>query len=61
VFKLTPPAAGQQSWTETVLHSFGAGDGQNPSSAPLKRGKVLYGVTDLGGSGGKGAVYSITP
>jgi uncharacterized repeat protein (TIGR03803 family) len=61
VFKVTPPVAGQTGWTETVLHSFAGSDGQNPSSAPLKRGKVLYGVTDLGGSGGKGAAYSVTP
>jgi uncharacterized repeat protein (TIGR03803 family) len=60
VFKVTPPAAGQTGWTETVLHSFTGSDGQNPTSAPLKRGKVLYGVADLGGGGGKGTVYSAT-
>jgi hypothetical protein len=61
LFKVVPPGAGQTTWTETVLHSFGAGDGQSPSSAPLKRGKVVYGVTDLGGSQGKGTVYTLTP
>jgi len=61
VFKVTPPAVGETNWSETVLHSFGTGDGQSPSSAPLKRGKSLFGVTDLGGSGGKGAAYTLTP
>ena len=61
VFKVTPPAAGQTDWTETVLHSFTGSDGQSPSSAPLKRAKVLYGVTDLGGTGAKGTAYTLTP
>ncbi len=32
LFKVTPPESGQTAWTETVLHSFGTGDGQSPSS-----------------------------
>jgi hypothetical protein len=30
VFKLTPPAAGQTAWTETVLVSFNGTNGQYP-------------------------------
>jgi uncharacterized repeat protein (TIGR03803 family) len=60
VFQLTPPV-GDGAWTETVLHSFGAGDGQSPSAAPLVRGKMLYGTTTLGGAGGDGAVYVLKP
>jgi uncharacterized repeat protein (TIGR03803 family) len=30
VFKLTPPAPGQNTWTETVLHSFTGSDGAFP-------------------------------
>ncbi len=60
LFQITPPAGGG-TWSETVLHSFGAGDGQSPSAAPLKRGKMLYGTTTLGGAGGDGAVYVLKP
>ena len=60
LFQITPPVGGG-TWTETVLHSFGAGDGQSPSAAPLKRGKMLYGTTTLGGAGGDGAVYVLKP
>jgi uncharacterized repeat protein (TIGR03803 family) len=61
LFQVTPPAGGGTAWTETVLHSFGAGDGQSPSAAPLVRGKMLYGSTTLGGAGGDGAVYVLKP
>jgi uncharacterized repeat protein (TIGR03803 family) len=61
VFRLDPPAAGQSSWTETVLHSFGPGDGQAPLAAPLKLGKSLYGTTELGGANGEGAVFQLKP
>jgi hypothetical protein len=57
LFKVAPPASGQTAWTETVLHSFGTGDGQGPSAAPLKRGRMLYGTADRGGANGDGAVY----
>jgi uncharacterized repeat protein (TIGR03803 family) len=60
VFQLAPPV-GDGAWTETVLHSFGAGDGQSPSAPPLVRGKMLYGSTTLGGAGGDGAVYVLKP
>ena len=35
VFKLTPPAAGETRWTETVLYAFtGGADGGNPAGRP---------------------------
>lgn len=61
VFKLEPPASGSGAWAETVLHSFGPGDGENPGYAPLKRGKMLYGTTSLGGASGGGTVFSFKP
>lgn len=61
VFKLEPPVSGSGPWTETVLHSFGPGDGQNPDTAPLKRGSVLYGTTELGGANASGTVFKLRP
>jgi uncharacterized repeat protein (TIGR03803 family) len=67
VFKLTPPAKGGKSWTETVLYSFlGKSDGGNPE-AGLLRGSdgTLYGTTYLGGSqdglSGFGTVFKLAP
>jgi uncharacterized repeat protein (TIGR03803 family) len=58
VFKLTP------SGTETVLHSFAGGsiDGANPE-AGLTQGSDgnFYGATYLGGAGGLGTVFKLTP
>lgn len=60
MFKLTPPAAGQTAWTETVLYSFigGTTDGANPF-ADLIAGEegALYGITLAGGSSGYGTVF----
>ncbi len=46
VFELSPPAAGQSSWTEAVMHDFQSTDGANPSAGVIlgPRG-VLYGTT----------------
>ncbi len=51
------------TWTETVLYNFpGGSDGSNPHSGLVIDGNgVLYGTTVLGGSHGKGVVYSLTP
>jgi len=48
---------------ETVLHLFGAKDGQNPFRSPLLLDDdgTLYGVTYLGGANGHGTVFSIKP
>lgn len=77
VFKLSPPAAGQTAWTETVLHTFTGvnGDGALPYSGGLvmdERG-TLYGTTLEGGNTtlalcanqapfpGCGTVFALTP
>jgi uncharacterized repeat protein (TIGR03803 family) len=69
VFKLTPPAQGQTTWTERVLYSFegGPSDGNAPEATLIadKEG-ALYGATIGGGSGcsqmgGCGTVFKLTP
>lgn len=73
VFELTPTGSG--SWTETVLHNFGAsGDGTYPGegSLLLDTSGNLYGTTFEGGTGacidynegpviGCGTVFELTP
>ena len=63
VFKLTPPAASGDAWTETVLYSFkGGSDGINPASGLVFNTKgALFGTTSLGGSSDFGIVFSLTP
>ena len=65
VFKLTPPAKGQTTWTETVLYRFqGGSDGLNPQKAAMIADKqgALYSTTVVGGSGGnRGTVFKLTP
>jgi hypothetical protein len=73
VFKLTPPAPGQTTWTKTTLHSFmGGTDGAIPQ-ARLRFDPygALYGTTFQGGTGtctdtllnviGCGVVFKLTP
>ena len=63
VFKLSPPAAGQTNWTETILYGFmGGSDGRYPYSG-LVRGaaKNLFGTTSEGGAQGWGTVFEVTP
>ena len=46
----------------TVIHDFNGADGQNPEAGiALGKGGTLYGTTALGGSGGGGVVFSVTP
>ncbi len=68
VFKLTPPAAGQTTWSKTVLYSFQGGtDGANPTaSLILDTTSALYGTTSGGGGCpteflGCGTVFKLTP
>lgn len=51
VFSLTPPRSGSGSWTQVVIHSFGAaGDGISPLGGLVaERGGVLFGTTQSGG------------
>jgi uncharacterized repeat protein (TIGR03803 family) len=66
-FKLTPPAAPGQAWTETVLHAFeggftSGGDGGAPIGGVILDGAgALYGTTDRGGAHGNGTVFKLTP
>jgi uncharacterized repeat protein (TIGR03803 family) len=66
-FRLDPPAAGQTSWTGTILHSFsGTPDGALPLGSVLvgRRGE-LFGTTAVGGTGhgydGSGTVWRLHP
>ncbi len=65
VFKLTPPAAGQTKWTETVLHAFKGldqGDGDEPQTGLLAdKAGALYGATFFGGTANNGTFYRLTP
>ncbi len=65
VFELIPNPNG--SWKEKVLHRFGGGDGEAPSSLIFDRSGNLYttatngGFPALCGGGGCGAVLQLTP
>lgn len=77
VFQLTPPATAGGAWTETVIYSFTAlnGDGAYPvAGVVLGKGGVLYGTTTYGGAAtsgspcifsgttpGCGTVFKLTP
>jgi uncharacterized repeat protein (TIGR03803 family) len=50
VFKLTRNK--DESWTESVLHSFDYADGSNPSAGVIFDAGNLYGTTYNGGDGG---------
>jgi len=56
VFEVAP------NGTETVLHSFGGGDGANPADGLLKDGAGnFYGSTVAGGTEGYGTVFQLAP
>ena len=67
IFKLTPPAEGSTSWTETVLYSFqGTSDGGTPLAGLVLGGDgALYGTAEVGGlkagTKGFGTVFKLTP
>ncbi len=60
VFEL---AKGTNSYTETILHSFGSGtDGQNPRAGLIMDANGnLYGTTSNGGTAGYGTVFELAP
>jgi uncharacterized repeat protein (TIGR03803 family) len=62
-FELTPPAIQAGAWTETVLHSFTAGEDGAEPMAGLTRGKFgrLWGTTIAGGKNYFGTVFKIHP
>ncbi len=60
VFRLTPTSSG--FWKETVLHSFGAGDGESPvAKLVFDSAGNLYGTTLGGGTSSDGTVFEVTP
>jgi uncharacterized repeat protein (TIGR03803 family) len=60
VFELSPQAGG--GWTETVLHNFKAGDGQQPTGSLIfDNAGNLYGTTGQGGAFGEGVVFKLSP
>ncbi|MGO9484998.1 MAG: choice-of-anchor tandem repeat GloVer-containing protein [Rhodomicrobium sp.] len=64
VFKLTPPASGTGSWTETVLYSFmgGTTDGRCPvGNLVMDAQGALYGAVQMGGPLGQGYIFKLTP
>jgi uncharacterized repeat protein (TIGR03803 family) len=53
VFKLTPPAAGQTAWTETVLVNFSGANGIYSDAGLIINAKgALFGTTYSGGGAG---------
>jgi uncharacterized repeat protein (TIGR03803 family) len=59
VFKLTHGSSG---WTESVVHDFGrAPDGAIPYYGLVRHAGKLYSTTSIGGVGGKGVVFELTP
>jgi uncharacterized repeat protein (TIGR03803 family) len=65
VFELSPNSDG--TWTETVIYTFDGRHGDDPDGGLLfdQKGN-LYGVTDVGGTGGNcpagcGTAYKLTP
>jgi hypothetical protein len=64
VFQLTPPAAADGPWTETILHSFTGqdGDGSIPGPLTLSPKGVLFGPAQRGGgTEGAGTIFALVP
>ena len=70
VWKLTPPAEGQSSWTESIVHGFSGPDGFRPFGPVLIDAKgAIYGNTIQGGPDANcaagiftcGVTYKLTP
>jgi uncharacterized repeat protein (TIGR03803 family) len=60
VYKLAPNGDG--TWTYTVLHQFTGFDGAQPDANPILDDKGnLYGTAAIGGPGGAGVVFEVTP
>jgi hypothetical protein len=61
VFRLSPPANGQQSWTQTVLYNFDIRSSGSEPVGELIRDLAghLFGVTYSGGEGMGGTVYEL--
>ncbi|MGH9500406.1 MAG: choice-of-anchor tandem repeat GloVer-containing protein [Terriglobales bacterium] len=61
VFKLSPPAPGQEQWTERGLYDFsGFADGSEPSYI-MASGGAVYGAATLGGNVNHGTIFQLIP
>jgi uncharacterized repeat protein (TIGR03803 family) len=64
IYKVSPPAGGGGSWTETIIYSFKGGttDGVAPAGVLIfdKAGN-LYGTTATGGADSLGIVFELSP
>ena len=63
-FVLAPPAVAGGAWTLSYLHIFTGldGDGARPEGALIADASgALYGTTSIGGLGGEGIVFKLTP
>ncbi len=63
IFQLTPPSTAGGEWTETDLYAFGSqtNDGFEPRSGLVfAKSGVFYGVTEGGGTSGRGTVYQLS-
>ena len=59
LFKLTHTSTG---WKRSSVHSFGAGDGENPRGGVIiDAAGNLYGTTQSGGTYGFGTAYEMSP
>jgi uncharacterized repeat protein (TIGR03803 family) len=64
VFSLTPPPAGQKTWTESVLYSFALGGpfGSYPRAGVVRDSKGdLLGLTNSGGANSLGTIFRLSP
>jgi len=62
VFKLTPPASGQSTWTRSTLVNFNGANGAHPySGLILDSSGNIYGTTPVGGVFNLGTVFKLTP
>jgi uncharacterized repeat protein (TIGR03803 family) len=60
VFALTPSTT--RPWSETIIRSFNGSDGQAPNAGvTFNSSGSLFGTTVIGGSGGGGTVFQLTP
>ena len=62
VYKLTPPAAPGQAWSEMALHRFTGGNGSGPLGGFFfDTSGGLYGVTKAGGRFRAGVAFRLVP